>query len=112
MDIAATLVRYLDEQSDVEWYHNAPTNTPDEFGTLTRDGGPSEIVRDNPTITAFVYGGSRPRSEELAEQARQLLLDAQYEIDGIFGCEIFSIMHENVDGRHRHRITASLIVND
>lgn len=112
MDIAATLVRYLDEQSDIEWYHNAPKNTPDEFGTLTRDGGPSEIVRDNPTITLLVYAQTRGRAAALAFDAKQALLDAQYSVDGLFNAEILGDYYDPLDGRHRHRITASIIVND
>ncbi len=28
MDVAATLINYLDTATDIEWYHNAPTNSP------------------------------------------------------------------------------------
>lgn len=112
MDVAATLVNYLDNVSDIPWYHNAPKNAPSEFGTLTRDGGPSEIVRDNPTITMLVYGETRGYAATNAYNARQKLLDAPYEVDGIMGAEILGEYYDPVDGKHRHRITASLIVND
>lgn len=112
MDVAATLINYLDDATDIPWYHNAPTSSPAEFGTLTRDGGPSEIVRDMPTITLLVHAQTRGRAATLAFQAKQALLTAQYEVDGIFACEILGDYYDPLDGRHRHRITASLTVND
>ena len=54
MDIAATLIDYLDQATALEWYHDAPVGAPDEYGTVTRDGGPTELVRDLPTVTLIV----------------------------------------------------------
>ncbi|HAM15345.1 MAG TPA: hypothetical protein DCP91_05715 [Eggerthellaceae bacterium] len=112
MDVAATLVNYLDGATDIQWYHNAPKNSPAEFGTLTRDGGPSEIVRELPTVTLIVYASTRGRAATLAEQAKNALLMAQYEVPSMFGCEILGDYYDPLDGKHRHRITASLIMND
>ena len=112
MDVAATLINYLDSATEIEWFHNAPKNTPTEFGTLTRDGGPSEIVRDNPTITLIVYANTRGRAATLAFRAKQALIMAQYSVDGLFNAEILGDYYDPLDGRHRHRITASIIVND
>lgn len=112
MDVAATLISYLDDATEIEWFHNAPRSTPDEFGTLTRDGGPSEIVRDMPTVTLIVYAKTRGRAATLAEQTKQALLFASDAVDNIFRVEILGDYYDPLDGRHRHRITASLIVND
>lgn len=112
MDVAAVLINYLDEATDIEWFHNVPRNAPDEFGTLTRDGGPSEIVRDLPTVTLIVHAATRGRAAALAFDAKQALLNAQYHVDCIFRAEILGDYYDPLDGRHRHRITASIIVND
>ena len=112
MDVAATLINYLDDATDIEWYHNAPKSTPAEFGTLTRDGGPSEIVRDLPTVTLIVNAQSRARAAALAYQARRALVFAPDTVDNIFQVEILGDYYDPLDGRHRHRITASIIVND
>ena len=112
MDVAATLINYLDDATEIEWFHNAPKSPPAEFGTLTRDGGPSEIVRELPTVTLIVYASTRGRAATLAEQAKNALLMAQYEIPSMFGCEILGDYYDPLDGKHRHRITASLIMND
>ena len=112
MDVAATLINYLDDATEIGWFHNAPKNSPNEFGTLTRDGGPSEVVRDSPTITLIVYAATRGRAAALAFDAKQALLNAQYSVDGLFSAEILGDYYDPLDGRHRHRITASVIVND
>ena len=57
MDVAATLINYLDEASSIPWYHNSPQNAPTEYGTLNRDGGGyDEFVRDQPTVVLRLYG--------------------------------------------------------
>lgn len=112
MDVAATLIDYLDDATDIEWYHNAPKNSPAEFGTLSRSGGQTEIVRDLPRVTLIVYASTRGRAYTLAQQAKRALLFAQYDVMGLFGCEILSDYYDPLDGKHRHRITASLIFND
>lgn len=112
MDVAATLIKYLDAATDIEWYHNSPANAPAEYGTLTRDGGPSEIVRDMPTVTLIVYAASRGRLANLASSVKRALIAAKWEIDNVFEVEIMSIYYDPLDGKHRARITASLIVND
>lgn len=112
MDVAAMLVNYLDNATAIPWYHNAPVNAPSEFGTLARDGGPSEIVRDLPTVTLLVYAQTRGRAASLAAQVKQALLSTQYTVDNAFQAEIMGDYYDPLDGKHRHRITASLIVND
>ena len=116
MDIAATLVNYLDETTEIPWFHNVPVNPPvsqpSEFGTLTRDGGQTEIVRDLPTVTLIVYAENRGRAAELAMQAKQMLMLMKYSAANVFEAEILGDYYDPLDGRHRHRITASLIVND
>jgi hypothetical protein len=112
MDVAATLINYLDDATEIEWFHNAPKNTPDEFGTLTRDGGQTERARDLPTVTLLVYAQTRGRAARLADQAKNALLLAQYEVPSIFGCEILGDYYDPLDGKHRHRITASLNINE
>ena len=112
MDIAAVLINYLDTATDIQWYHNAPKDSPAEFGTLTRDGGPTEIVRDLPTVTLLVHAGTRGRAASLASQAKRALLTASDSVANIFGAEILGDYYDPLDGRHRHRITATLVVND
>lgn len=112
MDVAATLINYLDDATEIEWFHNAPISSPAEFGTLTRDGGPSEIVRDNPTVTLIVCANTRGRAATLAFRAKHALLLSPYSVDNIFEVEILGDYYDPLDGKHRHRITASLIVND
>lgn len=112
MDVAATLINYFDTATDVSWYHNAPTNSPAEFGTLTRDGGNTEIMRDMPTVTLLVYAQTRGRAAFLAEQAKRALLFAQDSVQNVFGAEILGDYYDPLDGKHRHRITATLVVND
>jgi hypothetical protein len=112
VDVAATLINYLDDATEIEWFHNAPKNSPAEFGTLTRDGGPTEIVTDRPTITLLVYAQTRGRAANLAFDVKQALINAQYSVDALFNAEIMGDYYDTLDGRHRHRITASIIVND
>ena len=112
MDIAAVLVNYLDDATDIEWFHNAPKSTPAEFGTLTRDGGPTEAVRDLPAVTLLVCAQTRGRAAVLSQQAKRALLAAPGEVDNIFDAEVLGDYYDPLDGMHRHRITASLTVND
>ena len=113
MDIAATLVNYLDGATSIEWFHDAPRDAPDEFGTVQRNGGPySDYVVDRPTVTLITYGTTRHRAAELALEAKQALMAAPYAIDNIFAAEILGDYHDPLDGKQRHRITASLTTND
>lgn len=113
MDIAATIINYLDRVSEVGWYHNSPKSAPTEYGTLTRDGGAYDsYVRDMPTITLIVYAATRGRCAELAGNTKQQLIRACWEVDNIFQVEIFGDYYDPVDGKHRHRITAQVTVND
>ncbi len=73
MDVAAVLVNYMDEATSIEWFHNVPMDAPARFGTLTRDGGPSEAVRDIPTVTLMVHAASRGAAAQLAFEAKQAL---------------------------------------
>ncbi|MBQ9620548.1 MAG: hypothetical protein IJR41_01240 [Atopobiaceae bacterium] len=112
MDVAAELIRYLDAETSIGWYHNTPPDSGGEHGTLTRDGGPVEIVRDLPTMTLMVHAGSRKRAQELAREASIALIESKWAIPNVFGAEILGSAYDPLDGRHRWRITASLIVND
>lgn len=112
MDVAATLIDYLDGATEIEWYHNVPKGAPAEFGTLTRDGGPTEAVRDMPTVTLVVHAQTRGRAAALAEGAKKALLSAPYAVENVFRAEVLGDYYDPLDGRHRHRITASLTVND
>ena len=62
MDISATLLGYLEGATGIPWLHNAPKGAPAEFGTLARDGGPSGVGRDEPTLTLLVHAASRARA--------------------------------------------------
>lgn len=112
VDVAATLINYLDGATALDWYHNIPQNAPEEYGTLTRDGGTTEIVRDLPTVTLMVYAATRGRAASLASSVKRSLIAAKWEVDNVFDVTIESDYYDPLDGRHRHRITATLIVND
>lgn len=113
MDVAATLVNYLDTATVIPWYHNAPKNAPDEYGTLTRDGGAyDEFVRDNPTVTLVVHAASRGRCATLANAVKRALIETKWTLANVFDCEVLGDYYDPLDGKHRHRITASLVVND
>jgi len=113
MDVAATLINYLDEASSIPWYHNSPQNAPVEYGTLNRDGGAyDEFVRDQPTITLIIYASTRGRAAVLANSVKRALIASKWAVDNVFNVSILSDYYDPLDGKHRHRITASLVVND
>lgn len=112
MDVAATIINYLDGATSIPWYHNKPVNAPAEFGTLTRDGGSYEIVRDVPTLTLIIYAASRGRCASLASSVKRALIASKWEVDNVFDVTIESDYFDPLDGFLRHRITASLVVND
>lgn len=113
MDVAATLINYLDSASSIPWYHNSPQNPPTEYGTLTRDGGGyDEFVRDQPTITLIIYAQTRGRAAALANSVKRALIAAKWSINNVFDVSVLSDYYDPLDGKHRHRITASLVVND
>ena len=112
MDIAATLIDYLNQATTLEWFHNAPVNAPAEYGTLTRDGGPTELVRDMPTVTLVVHASTRGRAAALASDAKRALIASKWELDNVFDATIEGDYYDPLDGKHRHRITATLITND
>ena len=113
MDVAATIINYLDSVSEIGWYHNSPKNAPAEYGTLTRDGGAyGSYVQDTPTLTLIVYAATRGRAAELAGNTKQQLIRAKWALDNVFGVDILGDYYDPLDGKHRHRITASLTVND
>lgn len=112
MDVAAEVVTYLTESTGIPWYHDRPRHAPAECGTVTRDGGPTELVRDMPTLTLIVYAASRGRAADLAALAKGALLRMQWQVPNVFGAEVMGDYYDPVDGMHRHRVTASLIIND
>lgn len=112
MDIAATLIDYLDQATALEWFHDAPVGTPDEYGTVTRDGGTTELVRDLPTVTLIVHARTRGRAASYAASAKRALIASKWELDNVFEATIESDYYDPLDGKHRHRITATLITND
>lgn len=113
MDVAATLINYLDNSSSIPWFHNSPQNAPTEYGTLNRDGGAyDEFVRDQPTITLIIYASTRGRAAALANSVKRALIASKWAVDNVFNVSILSDYYDPLDGKHRHRITASLVVND
>lgn len=112
MDIAAVLIDYLEDATSLEWFHDSPKNAPAEYGTVTRDGGATELVRDLPTVTLIVYAATRGRAANLAASVKRALIASKWSVDNIFEATIESDYYDPVDGKHRHRITASLITND
>jgi len=112
MDIAAVLIDYLEDATSLEWFHDSPKNAPAEYGTVTRDGGATELVRDLPTVTLIVYAATRGRAANLAASVKRALIASKWSVDNIFDATIESDYYDPVDGKHRHRITASLITND
>lgn len=112
MDVAAEVVTYLDDVTGIPWYHDAPEHTPAEFGTATRDGGPTELVRDTATVTLMVHASSRGRASDLAAIAKSCLLAMPWDRSNVFQTEVLGDYYDPLDGRCRHRITAQIIVND
>ena len=112
MDVAAEVVTYLSDVTGFPWYHEAPTNTPDEFGTATRDGGPSELVRDTATVTLMVHAATRGRAADLASETKLALLLMPYEVANVFHVEVMGDYYDPLDVRSRHRITTQILVND
>ena len=112
MNVTTTLIDYLDRATDIAWYRNSPKDAPDEYGTVQRDGGASEIVKDEPVVTLMVYAATDGRAESLACDVRDALLRVQWSIDNVFGVSVEGMYNDPLDGKHRHRITATIIVND
>lgn len=112
MDVAAEVVTYLDDVMSIPWYHDVPEHAPAEFGTATRDGGPTEVVRDTATMTLMVHAATRGRAADLAHVAKSCLLAMQWDRSNVFQTEVLGDYYDPLDGRCRHRITAEIIVND
>ena len=112
MDIASTLIGYLNQATALEWFHDSPVNAPAEYGTLSRDGGSTELVRDLPTMTFIVYASTRGRAANFASSVKRALIASKWELDNVFDATIESDYCDPLDGKHRHRITATLITND
>lgn len=112
MDVAAEVVTYLDDVTGIPWYHDAPEHTPAEFGTATRDGGPTELVRDTATMTLMVHAATRGRAADLAHVAKSCLLAMPWDRPNVFQTEVLGDYYDPLDGRCRHRITARILVND
>lgn len=112
MDVAAEVVTYLAAVTGIPWYHDVPKHAPAEFGTATRDGGPSDIARDTATVTLIVHAGTRGRCADLAHVAKSCLMAMRWDRPNVFGTEVLGDYYDPLDGRHRHRITAQILVND
>lgn len=112
MDVEAEVVTYLNDVTGIPWYHDLPKHAPAECGTATRSGGPSDLVRDQPTLTLMVHAATRGRAADLAHVAKSCLLAMPWDRPNVFSAEILGDYYDPLDGRHRHRITASLLVND
>ena len=112
MDVAAVTIAYLAQATGIPWHHDRPKHAPTEVGTLTRDGGPTTLFADRPTLTLMVYAGTRGRAADLAELTKHALLTMQWEQAAVFGCEVLGDYYDPLDGLHRHRITAQLTVSD
>ena len=112
MDVAAVAVDYLTEATGVPWYHDVPPGAKPPFGTLTRDGGPTYMVRDMPTLTLMCHGATRGDAADLAEATKRALIKMPWSVANVFGAEVMGDYYDPLDGRHRHRVTASLLVND
>lgn len=112
MDIAAEVIEYLDAHTTVTWHHDRPTGNASEYGTVTRDGGPTEMVRDQPTLTLMAYAQTRGRCADLAQEAKRALLNMPWVHPNVFRAQVLGDYYDPVDGMRRHRITAQLITND
>ena len=108
MDIAAEAIAYLTTATGVPWYHDRPEHATGELGTLTRDGGPTEVGRDRPTMTLMCYAPTRGRAANLAWATKCALLEMQWDVTNVFACEVMGDYYDPVDGYHRHRITAQI----
>lgn len=112
MDAAAVTRAYLGEATTIPWYHDAPSHPPEEYGTITRDGGPKELVTDRPILTAIVHATRRGRAADLADEAEQAIIAMPWSVDNVFSAEVMGNYYDPMDGRPRHRITAQITTND
>lgn len=112
MDVAAEVVTYLGDVTGFPWYHDVPKHAPEEFGTATRNGGPTELVRDTATMTIMVHAASRGRASDLAVIAKNCLMAMPWDRPDVFNVEVMGDGSDKLDGRYRRRITAEIIVND
>lgn len=111
MDVCAEAIGYLTEATGVPWYHDRPEHATGKLGTLTRDGGPTEVGRDRPTMTLMCYAETRGYASNLAQATKCALLSMQWNVIDVYGVEILGDYYDPEDGYHRHRITAQLITD-
>jgi len=112
MDIAGVLASYMTQATGFPWYHDRPAGASGRLGTVTRDGGPTEMVRDMPTVTMLVYGDGRADAAQAAQVAKRAFLEAPHHVENVFTAEIMGDYYDPLDGMCRHRITATLVAND
>lgn len=111
MDVAAQMLKYLSAHTDARWYHDKPMGHVSECGTVTRDGGPSDLAQDTATVTLMAYAPTRGRAADLAWQAKQALVAMPWWVENVFSVEVLGDYYDPLDGQHRHRVTARVLVN-
>lgn len=113
-DVEGLLVALLrDAASPVKAYAKVPTARPVEFFWVRRTGGPvTGRVLDQAQVTVTAWAGSSTRALELANVARQVLIDAAKGSNGIHRAQINGLYSDPdpSSGVDRYTFTAFLNV--
>lgn len=113
-DVEGLLVALLrDAASPVKAYTKVPATRPVEFFWVRRTGGPvTGRVLDQPQVTVTAWAGSSMRALELANVARQVLIDAAKGSNGIHRAQIGGLYFDPDpdSGVDRYTFTAFLNV--
>ena len=114
MDFESQLILFLDAETDIDWYHSVPSTRPQEFGTVSRSGGPVDMVVDDMTLTVKIWAATWERVRALSKIAARAIVASPYGIANVMSAEILSVYDDpDTDtGLPRRRITAHVIAND
>lgn len=89
MNAEAWAISHLSDALGVPVLAEVPDERPARFVTVERTGGPSEFYRDMPTLAVQCWAESRYEASELAEAAREAVMDIGGE-PGVSRCEVAS----------------------
>ena len=74
MNVEASLIEWLNANTDFEWFGNVPLDRPEVFGTVERTGGGiSDVVVDSPTVALQVWAPTRSAASEKAYEVARAI---------------------------------------